>query len=333
MFESKRQKKATIISLLIFLISIVVCFSMIVYNLASIQSQNNANSIQGAQRDYSVLITGNSENKFFLRQVYEGATIVGSFYDSAIQYYIPESKTQNTSMQPLFDYASYTNADCVIAYIDPDLQEFIPPVKSTGEKIPLITVGTYSPEISQISHIGVNYSELGTSMAQEAAEFLRASENGTGTIYILNTLNIQDFYNSTFINSLYSALKNYDEVTVISSRVPKNSGFTIEDNIRQQIASSGQIDLILSLSEQDTVLAAQTVLDLNMGTKTKIIGFGNGYESNLYFEKGIVAELFKVDAVDIGKKAIHEFFEYNTNGSANSYVTADIQLLKTRMEK
>nr|WP_318659592.1 substrate-binding domain-containing protein [uncultured Treponema sp.] len=329
MAEPKKRKTLAIFSLIVFLISIVVCFIIVVYNLASIQSQSNVNAVQGAQRDYSVLITGNSENKFILRHVYEGATIVGNFYDSAIQYYIPESKTRSTSMQSLFDYASYTNADCVIAYIDPDVEDFIPPVNSSGEKIPIITVGTYSPEISQISHIGVNYAELGASMAQEAAEFL----NGTGTIYILNTLNIQDFYNSTFINSLYNALKAYGDINVLNSRISKNSGFTIEDSVRQQIASTGQIDLILSLSEQDTVLAAQTILDLNMGANTKIIGFGNGYESNLYFEKGIVAELFKVDAVDIGKKAVHEFFEYNTNGSANSYVTADIQLLKIRMDK
>ncbi|MBR5933819.1 MAG: substrate-binding domain-containing protein [Treponema sp.] len=329
MQQNKKNRTLRFFIFSVFLVSIIVCFIVIIFNLAAIQSQSGTYPIPTTRRDYSVLITGDAENEFFLKQVYEGSTIVSNFYDSAIQYHIPDLKTQKNSMQSLFNYASYTNADCVVVYMDPDFEDFTPPVNSSMEKIPLITVGTYFPEISQVSHIGVNYAELGKSMAQESVEFL----NGSGTIYILNTLDMEDFYNRTFVNNLNASLRDQEEIVIVNSKIHRNSGFSLEDDIRQQIASLGQIDLILSLSEQGTILAAQTVLDLNMGGKIKIIGFGNGYESDLYFEKGIVTELFKVDAVDIGKKAVQEFFEYTANGSANSYVTANIQLLRNRGEK
>ena len=115
---------------------------------------------------------------------------------------------------------------------------------------------------------------------------------------------------------------------MLNSEFTETYNLSIEDTIRQQIASSGKIDLILALSEQSTVLAAQTVLDLNLSSVTKIIGFSEGRESLGYYQKGIVSELFCSDTVDIGKKSIQQFSEYKANGSANSYVSANIKILK-----
>lgn len=329
MINSRQKRIFEIVSLVILIISIIFCSVIIVINLAKIKTLDSYDDIPVTDRDYSILITGTSENASFIKDVYEGATIVSNFYDSAIQYNIPEVASYETSIQSLFDYAGFINADCIVAFFDPEAQSFTQAVNSSGENIPLITIGVYSPDISQISHIGINYAELGNMMAQEAVDFL----NGKGTVYVLNTLDINDFYGSTFINNVFNILNSQENIIVIDSAKTKNAGLSLEDDIRQQIASAGKIDLILSLSEKGTVLAAQTAIDLNLLSKTKIIGYGDGQDSKLFYDKQIVTELFCINAVDIGKKAIQEFFEYKTNGSANSYVTADIQLLKNKVNK
>lgn len=326
MINSSQKRIFEIVFLVILIISIIFCSVIIAINLIKIKSLGSNDDIPVTDRDYSILITGTSENASFIKDVYEGATIVSNFYDSAIQYNIPEIASFETSVQSLFDYAGFINADCIVAFFDPKNETFTQAVNSSGEKIPLITIGVYSPDIPQISHIGINYAELGNMMAQEAVDFL----NGKGTVYVLNTLDVDEFYGSTFTNNVFNILSSQENITVINSAQTKNAGLSIEDDIRQQIASAGKIDLILSLSEKGTVLAAQTAIDLNLLSKTKIIGYGDGQDSKLFFDKQIVTELFCINAVDIGKKAIQEFFEYKTNGSANSYVTADIQLLKTR---
>ena len=112
-------------------------------------------------------------------------------------------------------------------------------------------------------------------MAREAIDFL----SGNGSIFILNISDFDNFYNSTLVNNLYNTLRFEKGISVLNSEFTETYNLSIEDTIRQQIASSGKIDLILALSEQSTVLAAQTVLDLNLSSVTKIIGFSEGRES------------------------------------------------------
>ena len=323
--SSKRRKQIFGLFVLGILFSAaLLCFFAILVSVSKIKSDKIDEVVPLSQRKYSVLITGVPETDSFLKQVYEGASIVSNFYDCAIQYYIPEIRTKDNSLQSLFDYASFINADCVISYLDAGQEEFELPVNSSGELIPLITVGVYSSEIPQLSHIGVNHAELGVKMARETIDFL----SGNGSVFILNISDFDNFYNSTLVNNIYNTLRFEKGISVLNSEFTETYNLSIEDTIRQQIASSGKIDLILALSEQSTVLAAQTVLDLNLSSVTKIIGFSEGHESLGYYQKGIVSELFCSDTVDIGKKSIQQFSEYKANGSANSYVSANIKILK-----
>lgn len=319
-----KQHIFRIILFSILLAAVLFCSFLIIVNMSKIKSYDIDNAVPEMDREYSVLVTGIPERESFLKQVYEGASLVGDSYDCAVQYYIPEIRTKDDSLQSLFDYASFINADCVVTYLDAGQEHLELPRNSSGEMIPLVTVGVYSFEIPQLSHIGINYAELGIKMAQETIDFL----HGKGTVYILSISDFNNFYNSTLVNNLYNTLKRESGIYILNSATVENYGFSLGDNIRQKIASSEKIDVIVALSEQSTVLAAQTVFDLNLSSTTKIIGFGEDPESLVYYQNGIVSELFCTDAVDVGKKSIQLFFEYQSNGSANSYVAAPIKILK-----
>ena len=47
-----------------------------------------------------------------------------------------------------------------------------------------------------------------------------------------------------------------------------------------------------------------------------------------YYEKGIITELIAINTIEIGRKAVNELFEYVNTGFANSYVIADVEVLK-----
>ncbi|MBQ1794527.1 MAG: hypothetical protein II110_02440 [Treponema sp.] len=85
---------------------------------------------------------------------------------------------------------------------------------------------------------------------------------------------------------------------------------------------------MVPLSEENTILAAQSVRDLNLSGKVKILGFGDSDDCHSYFEKNIVTELISVKTRNIGQKAMEELFEYINNGYANSYVSAEIEVLR-----
>lgn len=324
MTAKRRYRKREIIILCTLFISIVVCSGIIFMNFRQIQDAAPDETFPVTKRDYTILITGVSEDNSFLKQVSQGASLVSNFYDCAIMYYEPDAYSKENNMNSLLDYAGFINADCVITYLDRDAAKIEPPRNHDNEVIPLITVGHYLPEVSSTSHIGINYAELGLSMAEEAVKYL----NGRGTIYLLNTFDVNDYYTSTVLNNVVNRLNQENEIKVIYFSSSRNTDFSIEDDVRQQMASSGKIDLVMTISEQGTVLAVQTLSDLNLHAKTGLIGFGDGKESLNYIDKGLITKLFTPDAVDIGKKAVGEFFEYRTNGSANNYVTADFMLIE-----
>ena len=305
-------------------VSIIICGIYIYMSYTALNSTPGSNADDErleSMRSKSILITGSSENEDYLNQIYEGALETCAIYDSTIQLYVPSSKAENVNLQSLLNYAGFVNADCVISYID-GTTNLVPPKNSSGNAVPLITVGNYNPDLPQISFIGINFSELGRIFASEITSFL----NSEGEVFILNTSSKNDLNYSTLVSSLLSNLKQENGIKVEISSVLKDSSFSLQDSIRQQIVSMSHIDVLVSLTEESTMLATQTVTDLNMGGKINIIAFGEGTGSQSYYDKGLIKELISIDSKDIGRKALDEFYEFCTKGSANSYVMADVKV-------
>ncbi len=305
-------------------VSIIICGIYIYMSYTALNTDAGSNLDDGrleSMRSKSILITGTSENEDYLNQIYEGALEACAIYDSTVQLYVPSSKAENVNLQSLLNYAGFINADCVISYIDNNAN-LNPPKNSSGTAIPLITVGNYNPDLPQISFIGINFSELGRIFASEITSFL----NSEGEVFILNTSSKNDLNYSTLVSSLLSSLKQESGIKVDISSVLKDSSFSLQDSIRQQLISMPHIDVLVSLTEESTMIATQTVTDLNMGGKINIIAFGEGAGSQSYYDKGLIAELISIDSKDIGRKALDEFYEFYTKGSANSYVMANVKV-------
>lgn len=274
-------------------------------------------------KDYHIFITGTSENFSFINQIYSGALETAAEYNAAVQMYVPVSQAKKTSLQSLFDYASYLEPDGIIAFIeDSDISLEAPRFKN-GQLIPLITTGNYNPELPQLSFIGINFSELGNIFSSEIKSSFR--KNGNIIVFDNNSTNNPSY--STLMNVMTKNLQN-DGINVQSMMVKQSLSTYIEDSVRQEIASANRLNIIVTLTEENTVLASQIITDLNQVGKIKIIGFGDGDNSKMYYEKGIVSKLISIAPKEIGKKAVCEFFEYKNNGYANSYVIADVEVHK-----
>ncbi len=311
----------------VILILVVISFSVIFLLQALIQSSSfeKKNQTQQGAMEYHIFVTGTSKNYSFISKIYEGASRTARIYNGAVQLYVPDSQAEHVFLQSLLDYASYLEPDGIIAFVDDtDTITEIPRYKN-GNPIPLITTGTYDPNLHQLSFIGINYSELGNTFVSEILEM----DVKEGNIIVLNN-NSTNYPNySMLMNVLTNSLsQKLEDINILTLSVQQSPTSYIEDNIRQEIASTANLKLVISLSESNSVLAAQTITDLNQAGKIKIIGFGDGENSKHYFEKGIITKLISITPEEIGKKAINELFEYKNTGYANSYVIADVEVSK-----
>lgn len=277
-----------------------------------------------AERQKNILIVGKSDRKAYLGQVLLGAEKVSKMNEAAVTVYTGKSNAEEISMQALFNYASYLNADGIIACIEDDDERLEIPRKTNGEPIPLVTIGSYAPNLPQLSYIGANYSELGKITAREIIEQIGPS----GKVILLESDAASDTNHSNLMSGLLGALSSHPEISVKTLQFERESSFSKEDNLRQQLASQEGLELIVSLAEQTTILAAQSVRDLNLSGKVKLIGFGDSDDCRADFEKKIVTELISVKTQDIGRRAMTELFEFLQNGYANSFVSAEVEVLK-----
>jgi ribose transport system substrate-binding protein len=287
-------------------------------------SSEGRESAVPAERKKNILIVGKNDRKAYLGQVLLGAEEVSKKNEAAVTVYTGKSNAEEISMQALFNYASYLNADGIIACIEDDDERLDIPKKTNGDSIPLVTIGSYAPNLPQLSYIGANYSELGKITAREIIEQIGPS----GKVILLESNAASDTNHSNLMAGLLGALSAHPEISVKTLQFERESSFSKEDSLRQQLASQEDLELIVSLAEQTTILAAQSVRDLNLSGKVKIIGFGDSDDCRADFEKKIVTELISVKTQDIGRRAMTELFEFLQNGYANSFVSAEVEVLK-----
>ena len=300
------------------LITVTVCFAAC-YFLFVLSKQTPAKNSDSFSRNYHIIVTGNSDTELFLKQVYDGASKLGAAYNAVVELYVPGSQAEDVSTQSLFDYTSFVNADCVIAYIDSTSSGINIPRRMDDTVIPLVTTGQYDPNIQQISFIGNSYWELGKKISDETVSFLK----DRGQAFIIG----KDVFTASSLSSLVNSIQD-------SLMSHENISYSISDTITPSQLTDNLINnstLFICLTEEDTITFAQMIIEMKLNDIKRfgVIGFGNNETCQLYLSKGIIDELISLDPEKIGETAIREFFEYRNKGHANSYIAADVKISRT----
>lgn len=276
-------------------------------------------------RNYHIVVTGDYENALFLSQVFEGADSISANYNSIVELYVPQSFAQNESLQHLFDYVSFSNADAVIAFFpqNENLKDLVMPEKNDSQPIPIITIGNYHPQIPQVAFIGINYSEMGKKTAEEAIMLAKPD----GKIFLLQGDIGNSSQNSNFMNSFYSALAKESASTStlnITETVPREFELMEKYNIQ-----AGEKIVFITLNEYAAVQTSQIISAYN-DVHTDIISVGNSEITESLFQRGKITEIIAVDPKRIGQLAISEIFEYFALHNSNNYLNAEIQIRKAK---
>lgn len=310
------------IKYLFFFLLLLVPIFLFVTLFTSIYRIDKTAITENTDCSYHVVIVGRSENLSFLNQVYQGASEASKIYDALVDLYVPSSKAEDLNLKDLVDYASFINADGIIAYVDADSPVFDQPTTIYDEEIPIVTLGTFNPAIPQISFLGNNYSELGRELAIQTISEL--GESGHIIITGLDKNNSSNY--STLMNSLQLYLRQNSsiEYEVINSEILAN-----EIELSRILTNpENPVNVVVCLTEDETIAIAQA-LTLRSGINNiKLIGFGENETISFYLRKGIITKLIAVDPIKTGSQAMKELFEYRNNGYTNSYVNAPL-IIKT----
>ena len=306
--------------LLISSLAIIVCllvFLVVVY-LPAKQNQNSFSQNSSDIRNYHVIVTGTYENKDFIEKVFEGAFGLSDNYNALVELYVPQSQAESLSLQQLFDYCTFVNADGVIAFINSTEDSVILNPRTDGTEIPLVTTGQFAAGVHQISYIGNNYWKFGKVIAQEILYYLEEE----GFAYIITQGISKNTNHDNLVTSLQNSLYSYDKIKIQSI-----------ENIDDSTTFHPEHNIFIAITEEETITAAQILSDFYADKNYILIGFGNNETCRLYLQKGMINELIYLNPKAIGQTAIKELFEYRNKGYANSYIAADVLIEGPENEK
>lgn len=293
------------------LIFAIVFYAVFLSSHSRLQNQNEYNNSDNCL--YHLIITGTYENQSFLSEVYKGASRIADSYKAVVDLHVPKSQAATESLQSLLDYCSFLNADGIIVCLDTSEDNPTLLTRSDSSPIPLITTGQFSPNMQQISYIGINNWELGKKIADETISLL---PNG-GSVFIISNSDSQNLHN--LIASIQSELQDTSDIST-----------KLIEEVTPELNLNGASNIFITLTEDETILAAQMLSEQFDMYRYKLIGFGGNEVCQLYLQKGWINELVSLDPEKIGETAVRELFEYRTKGYANSYITADVKTSKVQ---
>ncbi len=309
--EKKTIRLIKWVMLIFSFIAFLVFYSSLIISRTKNQTQNEYNPADTCL--YHVIVTGTYENQTFLSELYEGAAKVADAYNALVDFHVPDSQADTTSIQNLFDYCSFMNADGIIAYIDSPDETPTLLQRSGDPSIPLITTGQFSPNMQQISFIGINNWELGKKISDEIHNLL--SEGGN--VYIISSTLTTN--SSNLISGIQSALQENQNIIL-----------TVMEELPPEIEIRGENNIFICLTEDDTIRMAQELSEKFLPFNYQLLGFGGNEVCQLYLQKGFITELFSLNPEKIGETAMRELFEYRNRGYANSYITADVKISRAQ---
>ncbi|MBP3710345.1 MAG: substrate-binding domain-containing protein [Treponema sp.] len=306
------------------LVTIIIVISLFAYSLHYLvlmlrfSIQNN----RSISKDYlyHVAVAGEYADITVLRQIQHGAASVSDRYNAVIDNLLPETGAGTTTMQELIDYACAMGVDGIIAYSTNEKINIASPVTVDGNKIPVIMIGSDTPETQAISYIGINGYDTGKQMAEALLSFVQS-----GKVLAIHDSTTSSTLYSRIISSVQESLSEnfYVEDVDVRRRETMSSEDAIRDALRFQIDATA----VLCFSETDTVRVAENIVNLNLPRKIIVIGFGDTPQIRNYLDKGILAASLSQQAEVMGASAVQTLLEYIKTGNTNSYITIAARIL------
>lgn len=318
-----KRSKIRIILFSLLLLASVFLISTFFYLYASLRkSTGDVNT----SRNFHVVVLGQAENLSFLQQVFEGANVTALDYNTVVELHVPSSQAEDSNLISLMEYASFVNADGIIAYIDSDSPVFERPERLENEYIPIVTLGTYNPAIPQISFLGTNYSELGRELAYQTI----AAVGSEGRVLITGLDGTNNPTYSTLMNSLLLTLRQNASISyeVLNSESVKNE---VEMNILLK-DDENPVKAVVCLTEEESIAFARIMTSLKEERDIKLVCYGENETISQYYDKGIISTIVAVDPIKTGSQAMREIFEYRNTGYTNSYINAPLLVRTKRKE-
>lgn len=314
------------------LLLLIVAFSIFFFYKRIAGTKGLLMSDEAEEYDsYYVLIT-DSPNTDFWQSVYQGAVAEAEKHNAYVEL-LGENLEQSYSKADLLNIAINSNVDGIIIEGDDDNDTVKLLLKAKEEGIPVVTVSDDNMESKRISYIGVSCYNLGKEYGEQLVKYVKENVPDTCRTMVLMddtfTSNSQSII-LTAINEVIEDENLADKITLSSHVVSSNKDYAAEEDIRDifvgENSHSGP-DVVICLSEKNTLCVYQTVVDYNKVGNVEIFGYYLSPVIKDAIDKEIIRSSIVVDTDQMGRRSIEAMNEYKESGYVSEIYLIDTDLV------
>lgn len=262
-------------------------------------------------------ITDNPKDPFW-SDMYESAKTTGMEHGIYIER-MGDSLSGSYSVSELMEMAIASRVDGII--VNPLDEPSIQLIETAADKgIDVLTVFNDVINSSRICFVGVGNYKMGQ---EYGAQIRQLKENGAQ-----NALILIDSDDSVNQNLIYSGIRENlsdTDINIQPLMFDSSNVFGAEEAIRNLVLGSDQTrpDILVCLSAINTECAYQSVVDFNKVGQVHIVGYYGSETIMEAIKKNIIDSVIKLDARQMGGKAVQALAEYQQKGRVNEYIVAD----------
>lgn len=223
------------------------------------------------------------------------------------------------------EMASYTGVDGVIVcpYLD-DRTARRQLEKLTAKKIPLITINHYVATDQPWPFIGANNFDVGRKMGSIAR---RVASDRPRLAIVYSDKSPGIFAERDLVELGIAAAfadQGLSPITVLKTNL---NPLDAEEMIYRLFRTTPQINALIFTDSNDTIAAAQVLIDLNLVGRVQIIGFGNDPSILEFIRKGIIAGTIVLNPEKIGFEAVRSLAGLIATGYTSTAVDTGVQII------
>lgn len=318
------SRKITVcfITLLVITACLIIATSFLLMRIGS-RAANVARSHPDTPEVWHIMLVAQRIDSPFWQEVYEGAKAVGDEHGAVIDLVGPASDADRKKPDDYMNYAAAVRADGILAYIhdSPLARDSLRLASQKG--IPVITLENDVFNSTRQAFVGINSYELGKILGGLIRDAAGPSGNAA---LVLDESSIR-FSENSMLSGIQEAIAAYPNLRLVPLRSGNNTGADYEEIMRTRILNDPGLNVIVTLNVEDTIRAAQAVVELNKTDRISIIAFRESKEILDYVRKGIVRAVVVIDAEQMGRKAASAMIEFLETKHSNDYVITDMHVI------
>ncbi|AEJ18203.1 sugar ABC transporter substrate-binding protein [Gracilinema caldarium] len=313
------MKRRIFIGLLIFGLLSLIALTNSIYLMIHLDSLGSQ-QIDGALPKYIFAFYVPPTSSRYFQDIKKGAELAAQEHHVVLSFHSIDPKDNEIQQAVISDFNGY-----ILCPYNEDTTLHSQVVKLQNEKRPVVIINHTIKTDKPVPFIGSNNYDVGKKMAQ----LIKKTEKSVHQIAIVYSQKNPWIYADRELIELgiRNELQNTEQYAITRFETRLNP-LDAEALIYKIIKNYPEMNYVLFTDSNDTIAAAQALIDMNEVGRVQLIGFGNDKVIRDYIRKGVITASVVISPDKIGYQAVKSLVELVDSGFTSAAVDVGIEIVE-----